>query len=440
MFNSNHFPTVAQALVLRQVIFCLLLLSGLAANASQCHAAAPTLADYLHACGIGEDVWAKFSDDRQLAGEEMDVVGRLAVRLRDCPADRLRRLMWEVPVGEGGRAIKTSLPLPAEARARRGQPVRLQGALDSVEPMEGRAGEPLWRCTLTLPQPPYHALVYAADVPERLRVGGTGQHVAAEGVFMKYVPGTTAEPMAVIVAARLQWRPDMPLARCGMDFGLLDGIQDNSALTAADSEAFYGLLRLARDAGSARLDQDADQLDASGQGLSSLFHNPAAQRGRLVRLSGMARRVVRVPVNDPTVISRLGTDHYFEIDVVAERAEGNPLVFGTLELPEGMPLGQPPSYDQPVEVTGFFLKNWQYSTSLSQEEKESNPGAAQALQTAPLLIGPAPHWKPVGREKRTSSDVAFAGLLLLAIIGTGLLLWHLRQSDQEFSRRSIARE
>jgi hypothetical protein len=43
-------------------------------------------------------------------------------------------------------------------------------------------------------------------------------------------------------------------------------------------------------------------------------------------------------------------------------------------------------------------------------------------------------------EKKNSTAAAVGGLLALAMIGVGLLLWHLRQADQEFSRQVIARE
>ena len=174
--------------------------------------------------------------------------------------------------------------------------------------------------------------------------------------------------------------------------------------------------------------------------MPALFRDPAAQRGRLVKLSGTARRVVRVPIDDPAIVARLGADHYFEIDFVAEGSQDNPLVFCTLDLPGGMPLSGPPSYGENVEVTGFFLKNWQYPTGLSEGEKAANPGSSRALQTAPLLIGPAPLWKPAAAEKKSSTAAAVGGLLALAMIGVCLLLWHFRQTDQEFFRQVIARE
>ncbi len=413
-------------------------------------AAGPSLADYFRACGIGDDAFAKFADDRQVADEELDVIRRIAVRLRDCRAGQIGNLPCFRQVG----ALPHVLPSPAEAKGQRGRMLELQGSLAAVEPVEDQGGEPLWRCTVTLAlagslsasgESPRRAVVYAAEVPEKLRAGSAGQRVAVTGVFLKYVPGTTAEPTAVIVAPRLEWRAESPLGNLGMDFGLLEGIQDDAALTAADRDAFYRLLQLARDADPARLGRDAEGLDASSQGLPALFHDPASQRGRLVWLSGTARRVVRVPIDDPAVVARLGTDHYFEIDLVAEGSQNNPLVFCTLDLPAGMPLGGPPSYGESLEVTGFFLKNWQYPTELSQEEKAANPGSSQALQTAPLLIGRSPLWKRRGRSAqrvglrvagRTRKEVppaaAVGGLLALAIVAVCLLLWSFRQSDQKY--------
>jgi hypothetical protein len=283
-------------------------------------------------------------------------------------------------------------------------------------------------------------VVYVAGLPEELRPGSTGQRVAVDGVFVKYMPGAAAEPMAVLVAPRLEWRPESPLGNLEMDFALFEGIRDNAAMASADRDAFYRLLLLARNADPARLSRDAEQLDASSSGLPALFRDPASQRGRLARFSGTARRVVRVPIDDQAVVSQLGADHYFEIDLLAEGSQGNPLVFCTLDLPRGMPLGGPPSYGESVEVTGFFLKAWRYPTALSGDEKAAHPGSSRALQAAPLVIGPAPLWKPAATAEKNSTAAAVDGLLALAMLGVCLLLWHFRQTDEEFSRQVFARE
>src|SRR5208337_4303409 len=151
--------------------------------------------------------------------------------------------------------------------------------------------EPLWRCEVKLSGFPHRAVVYVAESPERGRVGSTGQRVQLDGVFVKYVPGAAAEPMAVLVAPRLRWHDDSPLGKLGMDFGLFEGIRDDSPMTAADRDAFYCLLLLAKKADPDHLTSDAKRGDGSLRGLPALFRHPAMQRGGPVRLSGTARRV-----------------------------------------------------------------------------------------------------------------------------------------------------
>ncbi len=407
------------------------LLLVLVASVSRADAAGPNLMDYFHACGIGGEALARFSDDRQIAEEELGVIRSIAVRLRDCPPSRLEDLIQgEISVAD------RKLPSPAEAKGQRGRMFKVQGTVTSVEPVADPDAESLWRYTVTLSERPYRAVVYLASP----NTAAGGQRVEFDGLFAKYVPGTGAEQMAVFVAPRLERRGDSPLANLGMDLGLLEGIRDYSPMTAADHDAFYHLLLLARNADLARLQRDAEQLDGSPRGLPALFSAPAAQRGRLVRLAGMVQRVVRVPVDDAAVAARLGADHFFEIDLMAEGSQGNPLVFCTLDLPAGMPLVEQPSSGEQVDVTGFFFKTWQYPVKLSQAEKDASPGSTWARQPAPLVIGPAPLWKPAAQEKKSSTAPAIGVFVLLAMIGVCLLLWHFRQSDEESFRQVVARE
>jgi len=442
---GNLFNPCCLAILLRAGCRFLIALAFVAAVARM-DAAEPTLLDYFHACGIGDDAFATFSDDRQIADEELAVIRSIATRLRDCPADRLQRLAPpEVPAADGQRAAGR-LPAPAEAKSQRGRMWELQGSLASVQRVQDPDAEPLWRCEVKLSDHTRRAVVYVAEMPEKLRFGNGGQRVSLDGVFIKYAPGVAAEPMAVLVAPRLRWHDDSPLGNLGMDFGLFEGIRDNSPLTSADREAFYRLLLLTRNFDPDDLKSDAERGGGAPSGLPELFRDPASQRGRLVRLSGTARRVVRVPVGDPPMISRLGADHYFEIDILVEGRPGNPLIFCSLDLPDGMPLSGAASYGEGVDVAGFFLKAWQYPTALSEGEKAANPGSSRAWQIAPLLIGPAPHWKPAGAwrpakaEKETLMALVLGGCLLLATIGVCLQLWQSRQSKRGFSRRADARK
>ncbi len=224
--------------LLRHAFCCLLTALGLVGSAPLVAAAEPSLLDYLHACGIGDGAFAKFADDRQIATEEIDVICRIAVRLRDCPPDRLERM---IPSGSAA----ARLPAPAEAKGQRGRVFHLQGSLASAEPVQDPDREPLWRCTVALNEFPRRAVLYVTDLPEKLRTRGAGQRVALDGVFVKYVPGARAEPMAVVVAPRVAWHDESSLGTLGMDLGLLEAIRDNCPLTSADHDAFYRLLQLA---------------------------------------------------------------------------------------------------------------------------------------------------------------------------------------------------
>jgi hypothetical protein len=447
----------------RPSLSCLLFAIGTAMAIAPARAAPPVLRDYLRACGISDADFARFDDDRQMADEELDVVRRIAVRLRDGPADALHRMT--APEPGGNSQLSPEIPSRAGAKEHRGQPARLRGRVESIEPVvetgwhvpelakgvvigqtrpsleaQGRAtpgstvaAEPIWRCVITSEDRPHRAIVYAAEMPAELR-RASGQQVAMDAAFVKYVPGARDVPVPVFAAPRLQRRAAGPLGELDFDSVLLDGIRDCAPISAADSGAFYRLLTLTRSADATRIRREATVLDSSAARL--LFDDPAAERGHILRVAGIARRVVRVPIEDRAAAVLVGADHYFQIDMLADALQDNPLVFCTLDLPPGMPLGGPPSFSQPIEVTGFFLKMWQYPTGMTAGERAEHPGDSAAWQTAPLLVGPQPDWKPSPVLKKGGFDWLAGGILVLAMTGLGLLLLHLRQSDQEFSSRN----
>jgi len=246
-----------------------LIASTVVVGATRNDAAGRTLLDYFHACGIADDAFARFADDRQIAEDELAVIRSIAVRLRDCPVDRLRRM---IPSGGSGLGAGT-LPTPAEAKGQRGRMLGLEGSVISVEIVPSPDADPLWRCQVRISEYPHRAVVYVAEFPEKAQAGITGRRVGLDGVFVKYVPGATAEPMAVIIAPRLRWLDDSPLGKLGMDFGLFDGIRDNFPITAADRDAFYCLLLLTRHVDPDYLKSDAEPSDGSRRALPDLFRD-----------------------------------------------------------------------------------------------------------------------------------------------------------------------
>ena len=182
---------------------------------------------------------------------------------------------------------------------------QLQGSIVSVDSVADPGCEPLWRCVMVTNEN-LRAVAYVAELTESLRLHGAGQRVAFDGVFVKYVPGALTESMAVVVARRIERCPDTPLGNLGMDYGLFEGIRDGTPMTAADHEGFYRLLQLTSKANSGQLDCDSERLDDSPAGLPALFRDPSSQRGRLVTITGTARRVVRVPISESVTVARIG--------------------------------------------------------------------------------------------------------------------------------------
>ena len=163
-----------------------------------------------------------------------------------------------------------------------------------------------------------------------------------------------------------------------------------------------------------------------------LFNDPAGQRGRLVSLSGNARRVVEVRVQDSGIAERFGINHYYEIYLFTNDSQSNPLVFCVRELPEGMPTGSDPQYSQQVEVAGFFLQTWRYRPELADELG----GDPNKLQLAPLLIGREPRWmRPDAAAGKTPWYGPATGMLFIAVLALiWLAIWRSARKDRRFKQ------
>jgi len=264
----------------------------------------------------------------------------------------------------------------------------------------------------------------------------------ARGVFLKLESDDPQRPTPVFVATRVAWHPDTPLGNLGMDVGLLDEVDQRRQLTTRDRECFYQMLSAVGRAEPGHLLRRAkEQLRGTGQegySVVPLFNDAENQRGRLVCLRGITRRVVRIPVGDPDVVERFGIDHYYEMALYTEDSQENPLWFCLRDLPEGMPTGDGPRYAEEVQVAGFFMKTWAYR---SQETQDEADGAKRPrVRLAPLLIGRRPIWYPEQPPERNTTAAAIAGgLFVLALLGIWIGLWHYSRSDRKFHERTIAK-
>ncbi len=154
-----------------------------------------------------------------------------------------------------------------------------------------------------------------------------------------------------------------------------------------------------------------------------LYNDPQSRRGHLVTLRGDALCAVEVRVDDPDIVSRFGIRRYYEVEILTDDSQNNPLVCCVAELPAGMPLGD--NIRAAVRVTGFFFKSWAYGAG-------SGNAKSDRRQLAPLVIARTLTWYPEPAASAPSSAVAI-------VLGTALALalaamWYIRRGD----RRALA--
>jgi hypothetical protein len=415
--------------------------------------AVTSLRELLDLCGVDQSHFRLLTDGVPWQEGEDELLQKVLYHTR-----RLRPQDWE-DWSEGEPDLQELVRDPSEPR---GKVFEILGRVRSVEvhrPVEEARErfelDEYYQCHLVLDSNDQPVTVFARTIPASwTREGRIDERAAAQAVFLKVASEDPNEPMPVFAATRIAWHPNSVLGDLGMDVGLLDrigvaeetdgGTSSDSAqslrekhlLTSNDTEAFYQMLAAVGRAEPGQLRQVAqDALRATGQDRYSvvpLFNQPLSQRGRLVVLTGNARRVVPVRVGDIDLQRRFGFREYYEIALFTEDSQRNPLIFCVRELPRGMPTGDGPSYSENVTVAGFFFKKWGYRVASQDPESAS----VSRLQLAPLLIGRRPVWHPT---EQTASNawvgLLAGGLFVAALLGIWFLLWRSSQSDKRFRKR-----
>jgi len=448
----------------RLLTFALILCGGPLAASKPTPAQVSGPRDLLRHHGIDDSHFDRLVDGRPIDANENETL--LKVIYRVCP-------YWipEVDSRIGGLAMidverwaHDELDLEALAeqpQASRGQMFRLSGRVKSIEVrtplpevVERFELPQYYRCEFTLAkgQP---AVIYTRNVPRAWQSGGAiDQQASAFGLFLKLAGVDEQQPVPVFVAPRIAWHPETPLGRLGMDVGTLDVVEDGRRLIERDREAFYQMLaavgraqpgELLRRA-NRELERAADQwkrTDKQGKehfSVVPLFNEPKQSRGRLVALSGTARRVVRIRVEDPDIVARFGIDHYYEMAIFTDDSQGNPLVCCVTRLPQGMPAGDGPRYGEHVRVAAFFFKTWAYRVERPDLEPKPTTGRTSRRQLAPLLIAREPVWYPSKElAPNTMAGAIAGGLFVLALLGIWVALWRYGRGDKEFHDRTFGK-
>jgi len=398
--------------------------------------------------GVGDNYFDQLADGSPLDPTENNTLLRVLFRLRSFPATDMKQ--WALKAQKLPEAVEQ----PNEFR---GSIFRLRGRVLEVEPMAPSAElaqryelTAYFRCRLQLDGSDQFAEIYTENVPKAWRKGAKPNAPSGVlGVFLKIADPTTL----VFAAPRLAWYPNDLLGRLGMDVGLLDDVQNQEPITAAERNAFYGMLDAV---GRAKPGQLLRQAEANlpkihdgrrwttrgGQEAYSvvpLFNEPDTQRGRLVALSGVTRRIEKIHVNEPDIVARFGIDHYYQVSLFTDDSQGNPLTFCVRELPEGMPFGNLPQYAESVRIAGFFFKSWSYRVPRVTDPTLPPGSPKRQYQLSPLLIGRSLDWYPAPTKptENPSSNYVIIGLFLLVVAIIWIVGWQARRREKRWIDHAV---
>jgi hypothetical protein len=398
--------------------------------------------------GVGDDYFNRLHDGGPLAGAETETLLRVLSRLRVFPPRDLDR--WALPAEKLDEAIERPEPSRGSISLLRGRVIAVEPVKPAAEAAERYELFKYYCCRLEL-DTGQTADVYTENVPAEWQTGAKPDAtVGAQGVFLKLGPRTEGRGTLIFAARRLAWYPADLLGRLGMDVGLFDTVKDRQGLTADDSDAFYELFAAVERAEPGQLLRQAEadlpdireQWRRTGQdgrayySVVPLFNEPAKQRGRLVALSGTARRVELIHVDNPDLVARYGIDHYYMVSLFTDDSydkkwNPQPLTVCVRQLPEGMPTGASPNYGETVRVAGFFFKSWAYRVERVKDSAgKLNP--ATQIQYSPLLIARSLVWHPAPKPSESTTTNVVIGVLF---IGFMLIIWALAWQNRRQARQ-----
>ncbi|MBP5623085.1 MAG: hypothetical protein J6X44_13845, partial [Thermoguttaceae bacterium] len=254
-------------------------------------------------------------------------------------------------------------------------------------------------------------IVYTPDAPDFLefdRFTSFFDRAPTEGEYGGYgllfgsEPAADAVETPVVLSPKLGFRLDAaPLSRsAGLDLGAFNAfrvypvnaletekdaakrkvIARSLRWTTDDREPFYETLAAV---GRMKLSDDPREPLVD---VVPLFNSPEKLQGAKVKISGWARRVNMILVDDPDVKAATGIDRYCQLYVYTDESQGWPIVLCVPDLPDNLPCGGGADYRRNVEFIGYFYKTWAYKNS-EKPESDADETPASSWTRAPVLIG-----------------------------------------------------
>lgn len=359
--------------------------------------------------------------------------------------------------------------LSSEPDDRRFEFFQFSGNAESVErvAIEEESADRLgfaeyFRIHVAVGNPPQQAIVVTRQAPKSWQdlaeTGGElNQPVEFKGMFL-----IDGDPV-VFLANEVRWLPSeanealgvsddlVLLASLGMDIGRFDDI-NSLKLGAGDREAFYQLLAAAGNAKTAQLQKTADKDFA----LTSLLKSSDEQQGRLLLVTGEARQVTKVLVEEEDIRTRFGIDHYWQIDMFIPLPAGQkirldpnpdapvyerefPATLCVRDIPQdwkdglGDEAASGAAVKERIAAPVFFYKLWAYRSEFVSQHGD------RTHQVAPMMIGGMP--TVIRDESKAGEWITIGGgvVFLLVIVGLWIAYWKYAQSDRKFEDETLSK-
>ncbi|MCA9184841.1 MAG: hypothetical protein R3E01_23470 [Pirellulaceae bacterium] len=446
----------------------------------------------LNALGIDDSQLSFFVDGSDYRSEEEEVLVRILHVFPKIPLDALQRWATNAPAWtqlEGAPQdyrgdIRTISGVVKEFQA-----IRLSPAMADRWQMKQ-----YYRAWVQLDHDARHVELLVGHVPLAWTQAESAnafspQHVSAVGMFLKRgsaprgsnqesaaadKPNDAANgdafqgaPTVVMAAQRIAWHPTQvdkilgvtaataELGQHRFDVGLLDDVQDRRELTHADREPFYQLMGMERqlpDDDRLSVREKMNGVHLPSINVAQLLASPDNYRGCRLAYRGVARRALRIVVNDNDIRSRFGIDHYYELEVFvtldlpiriltsADDVEGRtlrnfPIVACVRDLPPGMREGE--VIREEVTVSGNFLKVYAYPSKFLTDRKPMDP---EPMMQSPLLVGGRVELTELVRRDDNDWWGLLLGIAALTAIGlVAMMVWRNSQGDRRFQRNVLDR-
>ena len=410
--------------------------------------------------GIGDSEWEQLRESKPFRGAQVSTLLKVLFRLPSVRPENMANWSQE---------YSDDQLLAAPFKQQRGTVYRLTGRVQnfkatklSAEQAQRWGFSQYFRVIVHLDGSSTVATIFARSVPgawsRKVESGlNLDERMSAHAVFLKNGETHQSIVAPMFATARVRWHPDrvneqlgvdqslVLLGAAGMDIGLLDDVRDRQGLLAADRECFYQMLAVVKAVPYAEL----LRLAASDTALHVLLdrNEYPRWRGRVVALTGNVRRAVRISIEAPDIQSRLGIDHYYELNmfidesvkVIRSKEDPEPVYYSRYpivccvrQLPQGIPLGE--DINESVRVVGFFYKLYAYESEFTSTLSENRQ------QLSPLIIGFEPQRIQPSRADNSQYGLLFGSLCLILLAGLCLLLWRNSRRDKIFRKMILARK